>query len=298
MTPARFRWGLFLILLGLLLLLQNFDVLSPNFWIDLAILFPIVLIAVGIEKIFAKTKLRAISYLTSIALFFGGLAIAFYGSSGGEESSFWDSYTFRQETRESVQSIQAELELDDTNLEIRDSGNDLVYAHFGRYSRKPKINYTVGDVARFDFESRSGAILGGAVQIHTDDPYDWSFRFNENIPLDLICRGKDSRLDLNMSTTPLRRLDLEADETNVYLRLGDLQPLVDVSIFGDNTDVRLRVPETVGLKVFGREFENYLDVIGLAERDEGFVSAGFDTLPNKIQVRLGDRLSDLTIEIY
>ncbi len=74
MSPARFRWGLFLVLLGTLLLLRNSDVLNDNFWSDLLIYLPVILIAVGIEKIFAKSRVKVISYLTSVFLFLG----AFY----------------------------------------------------------------------------------------------------------------------------------------------------------------------------------------------------------------------------
>lgn len=299
MTPARFRWGVFLVLLGLLLLLRNFDVLNDNFVVDLIILFPVVLIAVGIEKIFAKTKLRAISYLTTLALFIGGLAIAFYGSYGGEGASFFSRTTYIQETDPEVRLIRAELDLDETDLTIRDSGDDLIYGRFDRFTRKPDISVDrVGETAHIHLTSRSGSFLGGAVKIETDDDQDWFVRFARDVPLEIDCNGYKSDLHLNMATTPLRRLDLDADEADVYLKLGELEPLVRVSIFGDETDLRLRIPRTVGVKVFGREYHTYLSTIGLAERDDGFVNEGFDTLTNKIEIKLGDRLGSFSVDFF
>ncbi len=299
MTPARLRWGLFLILLGLLLLLQNLNVLNPNFWIDLAILFPIALIAVGIEKIFTNTRLRAISYLTSIALFVSGLGIAIYGSYGGDQTSFFQSWTFTERFDSSVEVIRANLDLDETDLTIRDSGRDLVYALFAEYTKKPDINHRVeAGEAIFDFNSRSGAVIGGIVQINTGDPQDWVMRFNEDIPLELTVEGRESKLDMNFATTPLRRLNLNADNSYVYLRLGDLQPAVDVNIFGEDAEVRLRLPKTVGLRVKGTEFENYLKTINLIRRDAGFVNEGYDSMAHTINVKLDPHLGSLSIDFF
>lgn len=299
MTPARFRWGLFLVLLGLLLLLRNFDILNDNFWIDLLILFPVVLIMVGIEKIFAKTRLSFISYLTSIALFVGGLAIAFAGSLGGEDTGFFSSSTYVQDIHDEVSLLKAEMNLDESDLTIRDSGDDLVYARFDKFTRKPRIEYAeVGNEAVVEFCGRSRGFLGGAVKIETDEAPDWMVRFNESIPLTMRLTGYKSDMHLMMSTTPLRELDLNADESEVYLKVGDLQPLVNVSIFGEDTELRLRVPRTVGLKVMGQEYRGYLETLGLIEQEDGFVTGGFDTLSNKIEVKLDDRLRSVSVDFF
>ncbi len=299
MTPARFRWGLFLVLVGTLLLLRNFDVLNDNMWIDLAILFPVVLIAVGIEKIFSRTRLRAISYLTSVALFVGGLAIAFSSSHGGDETSFFSSTTYMQANDPAVRLLRAELDLDETDLTIRDSGDDLVYAKFDKFTRKPEIDFSAADgEGRVEMASRGGGLLGGAVKIETDDGQDWFLRFSGSTPLEMNCSGYRSDMHLNMSTTPLRALKVDADESKVYLKIGDLEPELRVSIFGQDTELRLRVPKTIGLKVFGEEYRGYLGTMGLLEAGEGFATEGFDTLPSKIEVRLDDRLSSFSIDFF
>lgn len=299
MTPARFRWGLFLILMGTLLLLRNFDVLNDNMWIDLAILFPIVLIAVGIEKIFSRTRLKAISYLTSVGLFVGGLAIAFSSSHGGDATDFFSSTTYMQANDPTVRLLRAELAMDETDLTIRDSGEDLVYAKFDKFTRKPEIDFTTTEgEGRVEMASRGGGLLGGAVKIETDEGQDWFLRFSGSTPLVMNCSGYQSDMHLNMSTTPLRTLDVEADESKVYLKVGDLEPDVRISVFGQDTELRLRVPRTAGLKVLGEEYRGYLEAVGLLEAGDGFATEGFDTLPSKIEVKLDDRLSSFSIDFF
>ncbi|HOD65717.1 MAG TPA: DUF5668 domain-containing protein [candidate division Zixibacteria bacterium] len=300
MTPARFRWGLFLVLLGLLLLLRNFGVLNDNFWLDLLILFPVVLIMVGLEKIFARTRLSIISYLTSVALFVGGLAIAFTSSRGGDSTSFFSTATYVKDADSAVRFTRAVLDLDESDLTIRDSGDDLVYAKFDKFTRKPRIDFREEDsLAVVEFASRPHGLLGGAIKIETDEAPDWFVRFKRDVPLEMRLAGVKSDMHLNMSTTPLRALDLSADQSSVYLKIGDLEPFVKVSVFGEDTELRLRVPRTVGLRVLaGEEYKAYLYSLGLITRDDAWVNEGFDTLPNKIEVKLDDRLQSVSVDFF
>ena len=56
------------ILVGTLLLLNNVGRLDWWVWNDILSLWPLLLIAIGIEKIFQNTRLSFISYLSTVAL--------------------------------------------------------------------------------------------------------------------------------------------------------------------------------------------------------------------------------------
>ncbi len=300
MTPARFRWGLILILIGLLLLFRNMEVLNDNFWGDLLIWFPVVLIAVGLEKIFANTRVKIISYLTSVALFGAGLLIAFAGSYGGSDSSFFSEATFELPDRRDIQYLRTSLDVDATDLTIRDSGDKLIYGRFDRFTRKPEIEQEfIDDTAIVQLSSRaSGSYLGGAIKIETGESQDWFLQFSERVPLELECSGRSADLHLNLSTTPLKRLNLKTEDARIYLKLGDLVPLVKVSILGEDSNLRLRVPKTVGVLISGRDYETYLGRLGFKEMDGLFISEGFDTLENRIEVELDDRLKSFSVDFF
>ena len=299
MSPARFRWGLILVLLGVLLLLQNAGTINSNFWADLLMWFPVVLIAVGLEKIFAKSRVKLISYLTSVGLFVGGLAIALAGSYGGEDTSFFGETSYELENDSDVKLLNVLLDLDGTDLTIRDSGRDLVYGEFDRFTRKPKIKSEItADVANVKMVSRSGGYLGGAIYFDTGDPQDWSLRFSKDIPLELNCRGEESDLHMNFSTTPLQKLTLDANDAKVYLKLGDLLPNVDISILGEDLDLRLRIPQTVGVRISGDDYKSYLFRQGFQEDDGRFVSDGFDSMDIRIDIKLDDQLGSFSIDFF
>jgi hypothetical protein len=91
---------------------------------------------------------------------------------------------------------------------------------------------------------------------------------------------------------------LGADGTTIYLKLGDLEPFVRVDIVGEDSDLRLRVPQNMGLKVTGEEYHAYLVQIGLLKSNGGFVNEGFDTLEKKIEVDLEERLASFSIDFF
>ncbi len=298
MTPARFRWGVLLVTIGLLLLFRNMGLFNDDIWIALAVYSPLVLIAIGIEKICTRTRVQVISYLTSGFLLIGGLAIAFYAGSGQEGGFFTEtSHTIRFDPK--VRSLSAELNLNETDLTIRDSGDDLVYGEFARFTRKPKISYlTKKGVAEISFDSRRMSYLGGVIKIDTDDDRDWWVQFHENTPLDLSLSGHDNDIHLNMSTTPLRLLKLDTDDAVIYLKIGELEPMVRVIVGGEDSRFKLRVPQSVGLRVHGADYRSYLKRLGLAGDDDVFETEGYDTNSTRIEVDLDDRLSSFSIDYF
>jgi len=299
MTPARFRWGIILIQLGILLILRNTGVINDNFWADLLVYAPILLIAIGVEKIFTKSRLQFISYLTTVCLFLGGFFIAYYGSYGGEATNFFSESTFSQEYEPTIKKTSVVLNLDKTDLTIRDSGDDLVYGHFDKFTRKPRIRHSIeGDEFKVEFTSRFGDFLNGVIKINTRDPQDWYMKFAENVPLDMECYGENSEIHLNLSTTPLERLKIDADDASIYIKLGDLIPRVRVNIKGDETDLRLRVPGSAGLKIVGDDYRSYLMRLGFHKSDDGFVNEGYDTLDKKFEIELDKNLSSFSVDFF
>jgi hypothetical protein len=299
MTPARLRWGLLLVQFGILILLVNLEVLNWNFSMDLLYSVPFFLIILGVEKIFTRSRLEFISYVAVGAMFLGGLYVAYYGSAAEGNPSFFEKTTFKKEFDASVNSIHAVLELGQGDLTIRDATDALVYGKFAQFTAKPKVEYNVvGGRADIELTRRSGRLFDGAIVIDADRDNDWTLYFCRSVPLEMECFGDKSDIHLNMSTTPLRKLDVDADDATIYVKIGDLEPFVELKLDGRDSDLRLRLPEGSGVRISGGEFASYLARIGLIDDGEKFISEGYDTLDNKIEINLDDRIDNLKLEFY
>lgn len=299
MTPARFRWGLLLILLGTLVLLVNIEVLNHNIWGELIFYSPIVLIAIGLEKIFTRTRLEAISYLTSVLLVAGGVFLAFRSGTGGRSADFFSDADGRIQEESGLKVLNAVIKLDEENLTVRDVSKDLAEWQFKRFTRKPVIDYhRVNDSGMLMFDNRKGGMWGRIVKVDLDEKSDWYVAFSHDVPLSLDCTGDKSDVHLDFSDTPLKRLNINISDGRIFVVLGKNEPEVDLEASGQDAKFRLRVPNDVGLRILGVEDADYLKTIGLIERGKDFITEGYDTLPNKVNVKLDDRFKSLTVEFY
>jgi len=301
MTPARFRWGMLLILLGTLLLLVNADVLSNNFWIDFVYLLPFLLIAIGIEKIFAKTRLVALSYLSTLLLVGGALFVAFEGSRSDDSGNYFQSTTLEYGADPSVHTIAAELDLDRTSLTIRDATPEIMKARFSEWTHKPSSDFAIRDgraVIRLESKFGSKRFIGHAIEVETGDPDDWRLSFSNEVPLSLTLTGRDCDLHLNLATTPLQELQLKADDADIYLKLGELEPQVKVSVSGFDSKLRFRLPQLSGLIVTGVDDPAYLEEIGLVRNNGGYVNDAYASASHRVEIALSERFRSLSIDFY
>jgi len=295
MTPARFRWGMLLVLVGVLLMLRNLDILSDDVWPELLMWSPLVLVAIGIEKIFAGSKVRFISYLTSIAIAVAAVGLALEYESGVSHLKS-DRTTYRQRDIESVRLLNASIEAEDAIVEIRGSSDDLVVARFADYVRRPRTKFSVeGDEAEVVLSSRAGKFFGGLVMIDLDELESWRVGFSSRVPLHLECLGSGSEFHLDLSETHLRELNLDADQALVYIRLGRLESAIQVEISGVDSDLELIVPKSSGLRMISTEAGSFFTTQGLYEHNGDYINRGYDTLDNKIEVILVDPLSSFQL---
>jgi hypothetical protein len=298
MTPSRLRWGLLFITVGVMLLLNKTGYLDRDYWWDLLVWWPVFLIAVGIEKIFLRTKLQFISYLSPIALVLGMVYVAFNVGSGGYGRSVSSTYQWRQERDSSVGLLNAEIDHTDMDIYVSRTGVDLVSARFEQFSRKPDIDFSKsGQVASFKVTRRGkpgeGTIFG---RRHLDRT--WRISFSDEVPLNLICRGKGADATLNMRAIPLQELTVDNAEGEVNLTVGPESPLVKVKIAGHESVFSLDAPRECGIKVAGDKYKSYLETLGFVA-DEGFMkTAGFDTAGVKILLEPADDLRRFSIGYY
>jgi len=288
-----------LVLAGLWLLGRNLGYFNDYMWEAMALFIPLALIAIGIEKIFTNSRLQFISYLTTIALVAAGLLLAFGASIESGTTTLFQDTTYYQRDDPDVDKVEAVFTIDRTNLTIRDSGEDLVWARFERFTRPPEIDYEVlGDQARVRMSSREHSYLGGAVKIQTDDPQEWRLRFSDRAPLTLQCHADQSDLHLNFATTPLHALNINAEDTRIYLKLGDSQPEQRVQISGAHNNLRLLIPQTVGLHIQGEAYSHLMEHLGLITADSGYSTPGYDTLSQHVIVELDSDFESLSIDLF
>lgn len=299
MSPARFRWGMLLIFFGSLFLLINMGTLNRNVWGELLFYSPVILIAIGIEKIFTKTKMELVSYASSVALVAAGLYLSFNAGRGGKDTDFFSDAEGQIDVKASVQAIDAVVRLDEEDLTVQDNTDNLAEWSARAFTRKPVVDYSEHDgIAKIEFDSKKGGTWGRIIRVDIDERQDWNLAFSRDIPLNLDCSGDHSDVHLDFSQTPLRSLKIDVADGRIHIVVGKNEPDVEIEASGLDSRFRLRVPNDAGLRIRGIDDADYLRTIGLVEHGGDFVTEGFDSMPNKINVKLDDRFNSLTLEFY
>ncbi|MFH2037128.1 MAG: DUF5668 domain-containing protein [Candidatus Zixiibacteriota bacterium] len=299
MTPARLRWGLILISLGVLIILCNTGQLDWDYWIELAEWWPVLLIAIGIEKIFQKSRLQFIAYLSPLLLIGTMAIIAFnYTGDGYQGDSIFEAYKWNWENDSSAERMVVKITHNRFDLSVGPTSAYLASAGFDRLGRRPRIENDIADgIANLDISangrSRSKIIIGGR-----DIGNDWRLKLSEQVPLELYCHGNNSDLNLNLQSMKLEKLDINNDDGYISVKVGDLAPNVAIDIEGFDSNLKFRYPKEAGLKVDGSAYSSQLEDLGFTAVDNYYFSPDYETSKIKIDLKIAGRLRHLTFDDY
>lgn len=298
MTPSRLRWGLLLLAIGVMLLLNNLGALDWSYWGELIMWWPLILIAIGLEKIFQKSKWSAIAYLSPLILIVAMVAVAVETGSEGEDKGFFSTYRWEQPIDPETNLLDITVEHGGADIFMNRATADLIMARFDRFSRKPEIKFEkVDGVGRIEIKRRFGRDGVIVIDGHRYGR-DWTMSFPENVPIRMNTRGEDADISLNFQGNHLEYLKIDNDDGEIYLKVGSQHPKVDLEISGDDSRFNLRIPREAGLTVDGEEYASYLKAMDLADEGGLYRSAGFDSAAVQVHLKLGRNLSHLSIDYY
>ena len=287
------------ILVGVLLLLNNIGRMEWWVWGDILALWPLILIAIGIEKIFQNTKLVFISYLSTVAL----VAVVIWASLGSVGLghcwfSFGGQTRYEIDTDENISRISTVINMDDDDLYLKAGNRYLFASRYEGFGRSPEVDYNIDDdVARFEITERDGWPI---VINHGGTTNDLEISFSEQLPITLNCSGDDSDMKLDFRKLKLENLTVDSEDGRIRILIGDRVGNVKLALEGDDADFRLQFPENSGVRVFNtdKNIERYLKRIGMVESDRYFETEGYDSLTPRIDIELSGDLSRLSIRYY
>lgn len=299
MTPAKLRWGLLFITVGVFLILCNTGRLGWDVWYDLMIWWPLFLIALGIEKIFLKTKLHLVSYISPVLLVVAMSYVAVLSDGASQVGGFFDACEWKAESKDDVEMIEARINHKNVDLYVGRSHYNLIRAQFDNFLRKPTIEFVEQDgIAHLDVSRKRGG-LGAVIVINKRHRnQDWDFTFSDETPLKLKCIGRNSRVDLSLQSVPLMELEIVNNNGDIILKVGRKSPRVNISVEGYDTDFRLKAPEDCGIKVRGTDYSGYLEALGFQAIENDFYSANYDSASVHLELDVDEQLRHLSIEFY
>jgi hypothetical protein len=305
----RVAEGLGSVALGLVLLANTMGYLPWTVWYSIASMWPLLLVALGIELLgrgFHMTWLRALSNVVLIlglayAVFVmqpvsGRTAVPFVSPSASS-SAFSDSAA--HDAR--VTGGTADIKVGAVKLGITDGASLASIAGRAPASDAPKLTASVvgsDAVVTVETPSETGVFVGGA-----DRTLD--------VTLDRSVMWREVRLDVGAvaADADLSGLDVDAVKLNVgasdaRIKLGTRASAVKVDVSGGATSVTVLVPASAACTVNSTSGLSSVRVPASFRQVSGIVVIGNSTFVSdgsggpKIAITLTSGVSDLRIETY
>lgn len=278
MMGNKVFWGLALVVAGVILLFVNLGYISLSVFFRLFHLWPLLLIAIGINILFKNN--RIISYISWIGFFVIIIAYSLYGHTSPNPNMMDNKYIEIERFVETKYG-KLNLEIGASRINVDDTDNQLLSADLkGRELDFRKDFTSNNESAVIDFKSKSFNL--GVTEFEGSD-YDF-YLYNDLIwDLDMDFGAISGQI--NLEDIPVKKLDLELGAADLSMTLGSKHDL-ELSVEAGASDLSLIIPQDVGLKI---EMDSALSAtnigdLNLISQGDYYISSNYDTANVKIDM--------------
>lgn len=310
MNSRKLIWGSFLILIGLILVVHNFNLLPITInWGKVASLWPLLLIMIGLSSLSKNTSMNPWIFNGIAAIV---ISIFFYqileiGEGNTSRSFSWSDSSDRDSADLKTQKFNIPLEEGVTNAHLTFEGgaaefilNDTTSNLIDAITQTRKGDYVLEKVRtdsvddiKMKLNSNQIKINNGnienQVEVKLNPKLKWSFDFE-------IGAGA---IDFDFSNYIVNKISLDAGAASVNMKLSDKAPNTEVEIDAGASSVTLRVPKNARCRVKMDAVLSSEDLTGFTKKSDGYYeSDNFNGKGNLINISVDAGMSSVTIERY
>ena len=277
-------FGIFLLFLGAVFLLQTLNVLPWGLWGTLWRFWPVLLIVAGLSILLRRYNPWLVSALILLLLFAClGIAIWQHGLSlpaGDTTKSF-------SQPLNNLESAQIQIDFTAGSLTIGSlpaASSNFVAANSGMRN---------GDM-RMSFQQQGSEGILHLSTEQTDrrfwdeDESSWDIRLTRNIPLKLEVKSAVGNLELDLSELKVTGLQMDIDAGNYVVKMPSVAGVTYATIKADITNLELTIPESVAAKI---KIESDLTTFEVDEsrfpkKGDYYISSNFESARNRVELEL------------
>lgn len=308
MKVSSIRWGVIWIGVGLFFLAINFQTLDSLVFPRLFTLWPVLLIAIGVELIFRRTKLYFLALLSPLLIAAAFILAASYkGGPGWNLDELFNNWSWRYKAEKtdlveipitgSINSFNLALNLGRAGFELEGLSERMFRAETEYYSRSPMISHRTEDNEEFvEYENRENPRKGFFDFVKSG--VRTRIAIDRTIPLRLAISSEDVNPRLDLSEFTLRDLKLHLRSRDVEVRLGTSPESLSISISGKAEMLNMLVPSDMGLEITGNpdRLRRALTGVEFLESSYGYRTPGFSDSRFKAYITLDARIDKIEVQ--
>jgi hypothetical protein len=310
MKISSIRWGVILLGIGLMFLAINLGYLSHHVWWNLIRLWPIFLIAIGIELIFRGGRLRILAFLSPLIIA-AAFAYAAFGDNQYDSYDWHYSYrsddtNYSQDTKryefareDSLKNLQVNFDFAVGEIWVGPTSNSLFSGDFEYWRDSPSCRMERTDT-------------GAKIFVESPQSHGWRFfgRSHSNndarifigdyLPVDLRFKSAAASVDMDLSEMIVEKIDIDAGASKIDLKLGCRANEIAIRLESGASKVHLNVPSEMGLRIkmdtalSPNNFRN----LGLRKTLDGYESDNYSSAACKADMVLNSGVSVVEIDTY
>lgn len=302
MRFGRLMIGFLILIIGILVLGINLNWWTNDVWLNLAALWPLILIIIGIRLAFGDNNPVTIFLLMLIFLF----GVIFIVDIRGLRTQYLP------QTKQNFEERTFFLPLE--KYERSEFKIDLGAAQL-RIGALPPYNdklYEGSFLSRFPITIENSADNSTAKIGFKEERRNFFFWESNNMPrkfnldisplkpvtIDLNTGASD--YDFDLSNLLLENITVNSGASNGNLKIGDKKDQVTVDIKTGASDNTIHVPTGSALSITSNSSitDNNFDTLGLVKNDKTYQSPDYDSAAKKITITISAGASKFTIERY
>ena len=310
--------GLLLLALGVLLLLTTIDVVSLGIWFELAKFWPVLLVLIGVEIIFAKRTplLRAaVIAATLVAV----IAVAYYSVPEYDPNQplhaayvepLPDTETIHLNADFMAGGLQLSAETPGatpaTGLLAVDFKNQPARVTTKRSTGNLKVRLaSSGPYLTYSSETThttqdGKTITSSSSSNSTNVPIglaDWRLTVPTDVEIEIDIASGVADLDLDLRTLNVRKLTIQSGVTDIRIQLPTIARETHIDINAAAANIDFVVPQSVAarIEIDAPLKSTQIDTIRFIETDDGYQSPSYDHAPNRVNIDIEAFMADVNI---
>ncbi len=329
MKTEKLVWGLILVFIGGILLLENFDVID-FYWSSIWRFWPLLLILIGVNMIFSRSDMASGPYVALVTTLVVLIFIGYQGTRPPSGGHWYQKYNFNYNDDSDDEDGDADT-LAWTGSRFSEPYNGLV--------KHAELNIT-GGASAFSIEDTTTQLVSASVKqgaskyvFTTESRFlDASQDSLKIVNLKMLSKNHNNKFNLNdVEGNDLRVMLNTAPEWDINVKVGAGDADFDLTRFkvsslsfhggaasfkaklgepgeGGETrvtaetgiaEVNIKVPKTVGCRIFVKSGLSSKDFSGFTKRNDGsYVTSNFDSAAKKIIINLKGGLSEFNVSRY
>ena len=286
-------FGILLVLLGALLLLQTTGVVSWGLWLELARFWPVALIAGGVSILLGR-RFPVLASLVAILLLVGAVGAAAFFFVADTESFAVSEFS---EPLDGAELLELEVEFGAGELRISDlpaGSTDLLQA---------KLSGFGSDTAIAAEETRSG----NRVEVKLENEQNSFFNIDINrkldvkiardVEIDLLIQSGAGDINIDLERLRVTNLDMEAGAVSAELVTPATAGFTDATIGIGAASLEVTVPEDVAARIRVDAGMSSVDIDDRFPKVNGVhESPGYDTAAHRLNLEVVGGAASIEVE--